>query len=681
MAEGENKNHYAYLSDSSNEDLGDTFYRNNEFLKCEAKNLCKKKEEVTRLDPLKKYAFFFRREQDGYIVPIFLQCYKSGTSTASMAEDLVPYVNEEVLEKPDCVDEDSVENSVNPSFVDDALKAIKSYENGCPKREDGECFKEIVDNVFDDLRNFTNPMNFFSGKKFEAGCFSNILTNAVVSVWETIKLFFYQIPRGIWNLGVSAWNQFFGNEEETSDALLTSSVMGEDMANAITSMDIPKVYELMKKNFWSFFKNIKEYYLELIGCTEWEGAPYYSTCLKKQNWSCLNCSNTLNFACGVVSQLGAGAFLGAATGLARSAAMMAKVRKAPYGNPLTSAMPDSALKEMAAKTFISNTLGKTGSKRRRAAFEASRKTRPLTNWLNKFKEDIKYVAGVGDSFRGLVEATPFISYYNGIFQTSKKWTFDRLNQSQFRKIDGGPLKKAHAYALRLDTIREKFDNLFVDYAKLRGANFDPVLFNKLNKEMLDTITDQLQGTGITVQRLPNQAGLALTKNGERFTYKPNFREYLDPRSPNAKSSLSSEDLKHLMSDRDFLLSNNPAITQSPRAPSFIKEMQEQATTARGIFKADPDAMDGYIYLANFSQNTGNIPKVEDCSGKMNGVKLIRMQDITDYPSEEEKTELLKEEREKEKVEAAAAKAAEEEARAAEEAAAAIAPVEPTAGPQ
>lgn len=670
FAEEKQQSHYAYLSDSKNEDLSDTFYRNNEFLKCEARNLCKKREVVDALNPLKEFAFFFRRETDDYIVPVFLKCNRTGTSMASMAEELVPLVNEEVLESGDCLDEEAVEENVNPAFVDDALKAIQSFENGCPKREDGQCVKELVDNVFDDLNNFTNPMNFFrSDQTFEAGCLSNLLTNAVTSIWETVKLLGYHLPTGIWNLGVSAFNKFLGRESDTSDALLTSSIMSEEMADAITSFDFAKVYSIMKKNFWDFWGNVKEYYFELLGCTEWEGAPYYSTCLKKMDWSCRTCSNMLNFGCGMISQLGAGAMLGILRGATRSLSMMTKVRRSEMGNPIRDLLPIEQVKEAAAKTYIANTLSKTRRGAKRASFRTARNVRPITNFVGRVKDELQYLSAIGNGFRSLVAATPGLMYYNGIFQKTKELSFKAFNRRQFKKIPDTPLKRAHAYALRLDNMKEKFDKLSIDYAKLRGPNFDPVLYRQLNKELFDEIEDQLKGTGVVVERLPNQRGLRLSKDGEVFDYEPNFKRLLREDSPDfVPLSTSADDLKHLMTDRDFLLSSNPAITQSPRSPSFLKQMQSEATTARGIFKVEPDSMDGYIYMANFSANTGNIPKVEDCSGKMNGVSLVRMQDITDYPDEEEKKKLLEEKRAEEAAAREAEKQAEEAARQAEEAA-------------
>ncbi|CAM9974028.1 unnamed protein product, partial [Chrysoparadoxa australica] len=380
-AEGQEKqNHYSFISDSAREDFGDTFYRNNEFLKCESRNLCKKREKVTELDPLKKYAFFFQRENDHAVVPVFLNCHNTGTSMASMAESLVPIMNEAVLEDGgECVDEDAVEKAVNPHFVEDALKAIQGYEKGCPKQTTS-CGERIIDNFMDDFKNLTSPWKLFASfneeEKVEAGCLTNILTNIKTSVMETLKLFFYHIPTGIWNLGASAWNKFMGHEDDTSTALLNSSLMGEDLANALTSFDFAKVYELMRKNFFKFWGDIKEYYLETIGCTEWDGAPYYSTCLKKMNWSCPTCENVLNYACGFISQVGTGYALGALTGAARSVGAMMNARRT-LGVAKKPPVGAAAAEEIATKNYISNALAAASHQTRKARIRTQRRLKPV----------------------------------------------------------------------------------------------------------------------------------------------------------------------------------------------------------------------------------------------------------------------------------------------------------------
>jgi hypothetical protein len=77
-------------------------------------------------------------------------------------------------------------------------------------------------------------------------------------------------------------------------------------------------------------------------------------------------------------------------------------------------------------------------------------------------------------------------------------------------------------------------------------------------------------------------------------------------------------------------------------------------------------MDGFFYLGTFGAQMSGIPDEEDCSGKMNGVKLVRMQDITDYPEGEEKTKLEAEQAEREKAEREQQKAEKEAAAKAEE---------------
>ncbi|MCR9203599.1 MAG: hypothetical protein NXH75_03410 [Halobacteriovoraceae bacterium] len=652
---GEKENHYSYLGDSAREDFGDTFYRNNEFLKCEARNLCKKREKVSELDPLKKYAFFFQREHDHAVVPVFLNCHQSGTSMASMAEALVPIMNDAVLEEGgECVDEDEVENAVNPHFVEDALKAIQGYEKGCPK-QNTSCAERIMDNLFDDFKNFTSPWKLFGsfneGEKVEAGCLTNAFTNIKTSIYETLKLLLYDLPTGVWNLGVSAFNNFMGYENETSSALLNSSIMGKDLADAITSFDFATVYQILRKNFWKFWGSIKEYYLETIGCTEWDGAPYYSTCTKKMNWSCPTCENVMNYACGFISQVGTGYGLGALLGGARSIGAMMNARRTLGKSKKNIALQGKAAEEAATKGYIATALTQISQQTRAAQFKVQRKMKPVTGFFDVSKADVKFIMGAGESFRQLTAAFPGTYLYNIYFQKGKQFGFQKANKAQFRRLEGGPLKRAQGLSFRFDSIRSKFDDVFDDLMSLRGRQpFLSSEFLKIQKELFETIAEQMKGTGITTKILPNGKGMVLTKDGVKYTYNPNFRKYLDPKSPQSAGRLSNDEIKHLMTDRDIMLSNNPTIVQSKRAPPFMREMLEEANTARGIFKVKPDSMDGFFYLGTFGAQMSGIPDEEDCSGKMNGVKLVRMQDITDYPEGEEKTKLEAEQAEREKAE-------------------------------
>lgn len=60
-------------------------------------------------------------------------------------------------------------------------------------------------------------------------------------------------------------------------------------------------------------------------------------------------------------------------------------------------------------------------------------------------------------------------------------------------------------------------------------------------------------------------------------------------------------------------------------------MHTEAAKSRGIFKVEPSGTDGYVYLGHFSAQTNHVPEIKDCSGKLNGVQLIRSQDISEVP--------------------------------------------------
>lgn len=697
FADDKKDSHYSYFSNNPQEDFGDTFYRNNEYMKCEAQNLCKERENVTELDPLRKYAFFFQRENDESIVPVFLQCYRDGSSTASMAESLVPLMNEAVLQDgEECVDENEVEAVANPAFVTDTLKAIQGYEGGCPKQEKG-CFEQIGDGFLKDLKMFMNPSRFFySEERVETGCLSNIVSNIGTAIVQTGALLFYHLPVGIWNSGVSAakglWNKFMGREEETSDGLLNASIMESELLQAVVSRDFAKAWTLLQKNFWSFWKGIKEYYINTIGCTEWDGVPYYSTCLKKMDWTCRNCGNMMNYACGLLAQFGTGYLLGGILGMSKGALAVKNASRAMALSATTKVATEVARKSQFAtkatpasnSSWLTTTLADLSNKSKdvtaRINFSANRKMKPVVDTLRTQRDEVKYFMGMGDSFRGLVASFPPTKPYHHIYQMGKDGGFDLAARTINRKVIGAsPLQQGRALAFRFDTIKRKFDDkLFDELMKLRGTSarvLDEGL-KEVYDEYFKIIQRNLNGTGAKTTIMPDGKSIRISMGDESFLYRPDFKRFLDKDAPPPRglsqnkyqATLTHEpmEIKYKMANDDIFLSSAPLEVRNGKIPNFMKEMVSKAEPARRIHKIKPEGMDGYAFVTVFSAQMNGIPEREDCTGKLNGVKLIsKPRDISDYPSEERKAELIaeKEAREKAQAEEKARLEAEEKAKA------------------
>lgn len=620
------ENHFAFLSKDQNDNLGDTFYRNNEFLRCEASKLCKPRDpnssSSTEAEPLKKFAYFLGREADGFIVPVFLTCHASGSASAATAESLVPYLNQEVLENGDCLNEEDLLKNVNPFFVDSTLKVIQGYDGGCPKRSTS-CMDDVVENFTRDLKNVTNIFSLSNSEKTDSGCLTNLLSSALDSLYQTLKLFVWDIPKGVFNVGKAGLKYFFGAEEDRSTAMLASSVMSDDMAKALTSWDLAEFYKLAKKNFFSFFGQIKEFYGEIIGCTQWSGLPYQSECLKKVNWSCPNCDHMLNFACGLTGQLGTGFLLGGILGTAKSISKMRGIKKQVATDPSKFNIVPEAVREMAAKSSIPGMLEKAGLEARRASFTASRYTRPTTQFFTAAKNDLKGIFGIGDSFRALIAATPLTMPYNLVYQRGKARAFRAMNELQVKNLGVNSLKLGRAYALRLDNIRAGFDDLLVDLNKLRGTTFDPVLFRSLKREYYSLVEKELRAIGVKVERLPDGDGLSISKAGESFEYRPNIADRLK----NMPDDVGPDEMKRMLMNSDPIMTTNHSVGTQVDLPEFWKNIRDKAHTSRGVFTIKPDANDGYVYLGHFSAQTENVTPSTDCSGKLNGVTLLREQEV------------------------------------------------------
>jgi hypothetical protein len=622
--------HYSYFPTNPQEDLGDTFYRNNEFLRCEATKVCEpEKTSMTAQstnsstpESPKKFAYFVRREKDGFIVPIFIQCHSNGAATASTAEDLVPYLNETVLDNGDCLDETEISENVAPSFVENTLNAVQSYEAGCPK-QDLSCMEQVAENFTRDLKNAMNIFKVSNESKTEMGCLSNVLSTVIDSLYQTLKLFVYDLPKGVLNVGKSVYNYFWGEEEEQTTAMLASSVMSEDMANALVAWDLPKFYSLLKKNFFKFIGQIKEFYGEMLGCTEWNGIPFNSQCLKKMNWSCPTCDHVMNFTCGLVGQLGAGFAMGGILGTGNSIVQMNRMKKAIGTNPSKYQMGKEAISEMMAKTRIPEMVTKAKSSSRKAAFHTARYTRPMTQFLTTAKEDIRFVLGVGDSFRGFIAATPPTMPYHYMYQLGKSKAFRKMNDSQVKKSGVNTMKLGRAYAVKLDEISEGFESLLPDLNKLRGKNFDPDLYAVVKDEYLALAQKNLKSIGMNVERLPDNKGLKISKGEQSFDYIPEFDERLKA----MPDRIEADEMKKIFMDSDPLMTKDHHLATQNHMPDFWRRVQDKAHESRGMFVVKPDALDGYVYMAQISSQVGQIPETKDCSGKLNGAKILRSQEI------------------------------------------------------
>ncbi|PIP89089.1 MAG: hypothetical protein COW01_16025 [Bdellovibrionales bacterium CG12_big_fil_rev_8_21_14_0_65_38_15] len=596
--------------------LGNVFYNNHQYFQCMAKKHCG---PDTGGD---SYAVFIKDVHSKTVIPNFLDCQDDGSANLSMAESLIPRFNETIEGGEACFNPDQVSPDVEPGFVSKSMKAINAYQGECPK-DDRSCGKQIADLFVQDVK---NGISLFKAKKpaesssTKMGCLSTLLTNLKDSLLSTLKLFLWDAPKKIFEIGKNTWNYLFNKEKDTSTSMLLTSVMSKDMADSLAKWDLAKFYSLLRKNFFNFLGNLREFYTELLGCMEWEGKPYESECLKKTNWSCPSCESVTNFMCGLGGQLGTGFMLGGMLGTAKGIMQMSQMKKAISLNPKKFGVNSDAIKEMTSRMNLDKTLKEAKLKTQTLRYRASLYTRPITDVLSSATEEIKLLSGIGKNFKKFVSLNPVTMPYHLSFQYSKRLGFNRASDRIISKFGkGSSVYLGKKYALHFSNMTDNFAIIAKDLYKIKGAKFNKVIFDDIMKRHLDDIAKESKKMGMKVERIEGGQALRLEKAGESYIYKPNLKRQMD-----IAENFSLEDFTKHMQAKDPMLYNSTLAASAPRMPGFIKEMHAKAAAVKDLVTVSADSVDGLLYLGHFGAQVGRSSRIEDCRDYLHDAEYLEM---------------------------------------------------------
>ncbi len=630
------KTHYTYIDNKQN-GLGDLFYKNSAYYRCLTQTHCKKpieeaqkaQEEGKPLEPMepKKLAIFLKKSDSREVIPSFLQCNENGTGMVSMAEELIPVVNEAVAREDKCADVAPVEGVIPQRFVDDTLKALQGYDKKC-KREDRSCMTQVVDGLENDLKNM---FSLFGGEKSDTskmGCFSTMISNVVEALYSTLKLFLWDLPKGAINLAKNSWNYFFSEEEETSTAMLYASVLPQNLAEALADWDLAKFYDIVRKNFLNFLGDIREFYTELLGCSEWSGVPYQSECLKKTNWSCPTCESIMNFGCGLAGQLGTGFLLGGVLGTGKSILALSQLKRRVSLSPKSFGIKSEAINEIRSREAIQNYLHKAEDAYTTARYRAGKVTQPVAKVLSTIGDEMKFVFGVGSAFKKFISSNPVTLPYHLSFQAGKQQAFKAMNNTALDK--GYFTKKNHSlnlgrrYAMRLKNIQDKYQQTAKELYRLRGRRFNEKLYKEITDEYLSTVKKELELLGVKVNKLSDDT-LTFEKAGEIVEYRPNFKERL----LNGQDSISVDEFTKTLTFDDLILEDRNVAGMAMNRPKFLQEMIDKASDSKDIYTIKGDGADGLIYLGHFTGQQKSVPAIQNCDDFLHEAEPLQVQEIQD----------------------------------------------------
>ncbi len=645
----QSKTHYTYIDNKQN-GLGDLFYKNSAYYRCLTQTHCKKPveeaeqaakdgEPIEDAEP-KKLAIFLKKSDSRQVIPSFLQCNLNGTGMVSMAEDLIPVVNEAVAREDKCADVAPVEGVIPQRFVDDTLKALQGYDKKC-KREDRSCFSQVVDGLENDLKNM---FSLFGGKKSETtkmGCLSTLVSNVVESLYSTLKLFLWDLPKGAVNLAKNSWNYFFGEEDETSTAMLYASVLPENLAEALADWDLAKFYDIVRKNFLNFLGDIREFYTELLGCSEWSGVPYQSECLKKTNWSCPTCESVMNFGCGLAGQLGTGFLLGGVLGTGKSILALSQLKKRVSLSPRSFGIKPEAIREMKSRESIQHYIHKAEDAYTQARYRTSKVTQPVTKVATTIGDEMKFVFGVGSAFKKFISSNPVTLPYHLSFQKGKQYSFKAMNNTALDKgyfTQGSQaLNLGRRYAMRFKTIQDKYQQASKDLYRLRGRRFNEKIYREIMDDYIATVKKELESIGVKVNKVSDDV-LTFEKGGELVEYRPNFKE----RIQGATDSVTPDDFSKNLTFEDIILEERNVAGLTTQRPKFLQEMMDKASDSKDIYTIKGDGADGLIYLGHFTGQQRSVPALENCDDFLHEAEPLQVQEIQDSALEEAALEAAQE---------------------------------------
>jgi hypothetical protein len=620
-SQSQSQQHYTYITNQNK--VADLFHNNNPYYQCKTAKHCVPNADGTPSQ--KKLAIFLLDKQTGIVVPTFIQCFENGDAMASMAESLVPIVNESLNNDP-CATLQNYQGRVPRSFIEDTMQALDNYdEEGCP-REDRSCGQQMYELMERDLKNLVRPFASQTPATMEMGCLSNIIANLIDGLWSTLKLVAWELPRGLWNAGVNTWNYFFDQEAETSTAMLYASVMSEPMASALSRGDFSKFYSELRKNFFGFLGAIREFYSELMGCNEWSGAPFESECLNRTNWSCPTCESVTNFLCGLSGQIGSGMMLGALLGVVKTGASLAMYKKSISQSPQNYGIVSDALTDFQSRQSVQNI--------RRGIENLRYQTRlaltPTRNFLEAATGEMKMLFAFGTNTRNLMAINPVTAPFHIAFQTGSRVS-QRLvhNLAVDGKLPGlslsPTLNLSRRFGQAITKIQDSFADKLTDLHRMTGQNINPRILADVERRYLHDVKSELEHLNIKTQLSPDGQSLIIEKGGESFTYAPNLAQKLG----DAPAGMPIDDFRSFMTNSDPLLDR---ITPSHRllesTPAFLREIRTRGDTAASTFVTKVGPSDGYAYLSYFSAQSKSVPNTKKCDDLLFETEVLRVHDVT-----------------------------------------------------
>ncbi len=550
------------------------------YLNCEALKSCTE-------NSLSRVSFKVYFKDDGQILNFNFHCTGKDSALAFVEHDLTPPDNQE---NP-CVDPNHSEPLNNEKFnelISTAEEINKMYQVDSCSLTVKQCFSQVKDSFKKDWKYlFSKKEDPAAGT--EVGCIGNFLSKIKTDFKTTLKFVFHDIPQFAGSLAKTIWNSYFNKQDNFQKGEILRSFMGESIVSAVEEGNTDAVYDSIKKNFRAIIEGLKDYYGGVIGCTKWEGDPYESKCLQKANaLSCNSCDDKLNLICGILAEAGGFALLGGAVAVPASMIKIAKLTS--VGKKITNASKFT--------DKITDLRGSTLGRRVTSNISFDQKG---TSVLNSILNAGSYFRGAANEFLNWIAVGPPLSrfvnnnwfmrpYSNAYRNTKLKIAKVSVNRYINRPMAKSGHKLLSKRGRALLNINEAFDQYIKGLYLIRGKNFTTQQYNRFLDNYFGAIKKELEtGLGFNVKKEGQH--LIISKEGQRYTYRPNFQKALE------KDKISLDDFTSAIKKNDpFLDKHTDFSTKGP-----LHKLKMAGSQLTEYYQVTGDGVDGLVYMTQIGR--------------------------------------------------------------------------------
>lgn len=447
------------------------------------------------------------------------------------------------------------------------------------------CAAAIGESFKNDWHNLTG-----TGDQNKQGCigslfhifWSNIVSSGKVIVDAGKWVGKEAVAAGQWTADhvSAAWNSLMGEDNKSSDNVLTASSQSDKTVAALKKGDDKGIMDSFEEFTKKIYAGIGHVITDELGCREWSGKPFESECIAPLTRQCMGCGEALNIGCSVIGFLGSEFVMNMATGFALGASTSALKALAKTPAIARQLMKITEAAEIIKSTTAMRKIASVGGQASRLGtlMLDTPLAAPLSTILRK-------ADGVS-LLESLTAKIPWQETMSKYFSTSHRlgeaWADSGLAWVTGAKVE----TRAIQVAKELDGIDKAYDKLAktLAYNKVAiGMNDGKAVVGAVD-EFMATAEKSFQKMGYTVDRTDPLKLRVISPDGAEFTYDPQIYRHL---TEIKQGAVTPDEIAKTLKQTDniFAIGHGTDLMGLPPELSAGVIYRRQSEIGPGVFRA------------------------------------------------------------------------------------------------